>query len=63
MKGKITISKDEVKKMATKWVTENALQPTGFRITEVKTAFYGSYEPMEVEFTNEPEEGLPEGGE
>ena len=65
MKGKITISTEEVRRMVHDWVTHNALTPSGFRITDVKN-LYGTYSPtLEIDFTNEPDagEGLPEGGE
>jgi len=58
MKGKMTISREEVRKMVESWVTQNALTPKGFRVTNLKTDGYGNYDPgLEVEFTNEPDVG------
>ena len=64
MRGKMTISKTEVQGMVGDWISKNVLIGKGVRLTEIKTGGFSGYDPtLEVEFTNEPEEGLPEGGE
>jgi len=66
MKGKMTISKEEVQGMVAAWITGNVLVGPNVRLTEIKTGGYSSYDPtLEVKFTNVPNagEGLPEGGE
>ena len=58
MKGKMTISKEEVQGMVKMWVANNALTPKGFRIIQIKSPDYSVREPsLEVEFTNEPDAG------
>ena len=64
MKGKMIISSEEVRGMVEGWCKNNALTLGRFRITQIKSPDYSCREPsLEIEFTNEPEEGLPEGGE
>ena len=58
MKGKLTISKEEVQGMVAVWITGNVLVGPNVRLTEIKTGGYSSYDPtLEVEFTNEPDAG------
>ena len=55
MKGKITISGEEVRGMVESHIRNHFL--IGFRVTEIKLDGYRSYDPsLEVAFTNEPEE-------
>ena len=62
MKGKMTISSEEIRGMLKQWISQNVLIAGDIRMTECRVP-YGAYNPdIEVEFTNEPE-GLPEGGE
>ena len=66
MRGKMTISKEEVQGMVGDWISKNVLIGKGVRLIEIKTGGYSGYDPtLEVEFTNVPDagEGLPEGGE
>ena len=57
MKGKMTISKQEVRGMVEAWVRNNALTLGRFRITEITVGGYGAhYEPaLDITFTNEAE--------
>ena len=58
MKGKMTISKEEVQGMVGDWISKNVLVGKGIRLAEIKTGGYSSYDPtLEVEFTNEPDAG------
>jgi len=58
MKGKMTISKHEVKGMVAAWITGNVLVGPNVRLTEIKAGGYSGYDPtLEVEFTNEPDAG------
>ena len=60
MKGKMMISKEEVKAMVGDWISENVFVGKGFRLIEIKTGGYSDYNPtLEVDFTNE--EDLAEG--
>ena len=55
MKGKMTISGEEVREMVEKHIHAHVL--IGFRVTEIKLDGYRSYDPsLEVAFTNDPEE-------
>ena len=65
MRGKMTISKEEVQGMVGDWISKNIFIGKEVRLIEIKTGGFSSYDPtLEVEFTNVPDagEGLPEGG-